>query len=295
MICYNVPIQRAKQAATRRPVSRPKAAAIAAAISLHLAVCLVVVGFVRVAVAPVPHDTATISMAFVPAHPPELPANINRASPKETPPLEAEPLPEPPPAPAPSEPAPSAFAPQPEPSLPAPVSPPPRPPALAVPEPAPPAPAPPVPASPAPTPPASRSPASRSRISAPPKPSKLLAQRHRPAPVPVTTPPTPGAAPEPKQTVIPAAWQNVLAAWLAAHKTYPDAARRQGEEGAVVLRFTADRSGRVLDVTVVRSAGAPALDAAAESMVRGATLPPFTDGMAQQTVTVTVQIRYTLN
>jgi protein TonB len=89
-------------------------------------------------------------------------------------------------------------------------------------------------------------------------------------------------------------WQRSLATWLAAHKTYPDEARRRGMEGTVVLRFTVDRSGRVLDVVLVRSAGSSMLDTAAEAMVHNATLPPFTDGMSQDTVTVTVQIRYAL-
>jgi protein TonB len=89
-------------------------------------------------------------------------------------------------------------------------------------------------------------------------------------------------------------WQRALAGWLAAHKTYPDEARRSGTEGNVVLRFTIDRSGRVLDVMLVRSAGSSVLDSAAEAMVRNATLPPFTPGMSRDTVTITVQIHYAL-
>jgi protein TonB len=61
-----------------------------------------------------------------------------------------------------------------------------------------------------------------------------------------------------------------------------------------VLRFTIERSGRVLDVALVRSAGSPILDAAAEAMVRNGTVPPFPAEMPQDTVTVTVQIRYAL-
>ena len=89
-------------------------------------------------------------------------------------------------------------------------------------------------------------------------------------------------------------WQHLLADWLAAHKTYPEAARRRGIEGEVVLRFTVDRSGRVLDVEVVRGAGSPTLDTAAETMLRDAVLPPFTAAMAQDKATVTIQIRYAL-
>jgi protein TonB len=89
-------------------------------------------------------------------------------------------------------------------------------------------------------------------------------------------------------------WQRSLATWLAAHKTYPDEARRRGMEGAVALRLTVDRSGRVLDVVLVRSAGSSMLDAAAEAMVRNAVLPPFTAGMSQDTVTITIQLHYAL-
>jgi protein TonB len=89
-------------------------------------------------------------------------------------------------------------------------------------------------------------------------------------------------------------WRHSLASWFAAHKTYPQEARREGAEGNVVLQFTADRSGRVIDVVLVRSAGSALLDAAAVSMVRHATLPAFTAGMSQDSVTVTVQMHYAL-
>jgi periplasmic protein TonB len=91
-----------------------------------------------------------------------------------------------------------------------------------------------------------------------------------------------------------AAWRQALATWLAAHKTYPDEARRQGAEGSVALRFTIDRSGRVLQLDLVHSAGSAVLDAAAEAMLRDATLPPFPATMPQDEVTVTVQIHYKL-
>jgi protein TonB len=89
-------------------------------------------------------------------------------------------------------------------------------------------------------------------------------------------------------------WQRSLATWLAAHKTYPDEGRRRGVEGNVALRLTVDRSGRVLHVVLVRSAGSSMLDAAAEAMVRNAVLPPFTVGMSQDTVTITIQLHYAL-
>jgi protein TonB len=90
------------------------------------------------------------------------------------------------------------------------------------------------------------------------------------------------------------AWQQALGIWLAAHKTYPEQARRRGEEGRVAIRFTVNRSGRVLDVSVVGGSGSAALDAAASTLLRGAALPPFVASMPQEQVTVTVQLRYFL-
>src|SRR5271165_3812929 len=143
-----------------------------------------------------------------------------------------------------------------------------------------------------------------------PKPETPPPLVHKPAarakpgpPAHVAVPPSATAAGPPNASApaqqaaeapIAADWQRALAAWLAAHKTYPELARRRGEEGSVVLRFTANRSGHVLDVSLLRSAGSPVLDGAAEAMVRDATLPPFIATMPRDTVTVTVTIRYAL-
>jgi protein TonB len=98
------------------------------------------------------------------------------------------------------------------------------------------------------------------------------------------------AAPAP----IAADWQHALSAWLFAHKTYPDEARRAGAQGSVVLRFTVDRSGHVLDVQRLDTGAPPVLGAAAAAMLRGATLPPFPDTMPQDRVTITVRVHYAL-
>jgi TonB family protein len=82
-----------------------------------------------------------------------------------------------------------------------------------------------------------------------------------------------------------------LGAWLERHKHYPEEARECGEEGRAVLKFTVDRSGRVLDFAVIRSSGYPDLDTALESMMRGASLPPFPADMRQSSIEVSVAIR----
>lgn len=89
-----------------------------------------------------------------------------------------------------------------------------------------------------------------------------------------------------------AAWRQALAAWLAAHKTYPDSARQRGIEGTVVIRFTLDRTGHVIDVAVTRSSGSTLLDGAAEAMLRDANLPA--PDPAQEQITISVQLHYQL-
>ena len=61
-----------------------------------------------------------------------------------------------------------------------------------------------------------------------------------------------------------------------------------------MLRFTVEPSGEVANVAVVHGSGSPRLDAAAEAMLRNATLPPFDPTMRQVPITATVQIHYAL-
>ena len=89
-------------------------------------------------------------------------------------------------------------------------------------------------------------------------------------------------------------WRAALSAWLQSHRTYPDEARRNNDEGAVLIRFVVDREGHVVSVAVMQGSGHPSLDEAAIAMLRGARLPPFPPDMAQAMTTVTVPIRYRL-
>jgi protein TonB len=96
------------------------------------------------------------------------------------------------------------------------------------------------------------------------------------------------------QSTVNASWQNAIGAWLQAHKTYPEEARRRGDQGRATVRFTADRDGRVLELQVLSGTGSAILDEAIERLLRGARLPPFPPGMDQPQVTVSLQIRYML-
>jgi protein TonB len=90
------------------------------------------------------------------------------------------------------------------------------------------------------------------------------------------------------------AWVASVSAWLAAHRTYPAQARERGEEGNVSVRFTIDRSGRVMEAAILKASGASLLDDAALNMLRRATFPAFPANMPQAQVTITTSIRYSL-
>ena len=88
----------------------------------------------------------------------------------------------------------------------------------------------------------------------------------------------------------PTARNRYLASLMAALRNrlrYPDAARSQGVKGSATVRFTMDRSGRIVSASLVRSAGHPALDQAALAAASpGSSLPPIPDFIPQTTFTV---------
>jgi len=108
----------------------------------------------------------------------------------------------------------------------------------------------------------------------------LQRQQHRAN----TTSPEPSVAalaPVAADTAKPAAasapqadWDQLVSAWLAAHRTYPEAARRRGDTGAVTLRISVAADGHVTEVAVVDATGARELTEAAITLLSGANLPP---------------------
>lgn len=112
-------------------------------------------------------------------------------------------------------------------------------------------------------------------------------------------PPAPGAEPRPATPPpdprLSAAWVASLAAWLQGHRVYPEDARRQGQEGLVIVRLIVTRDGRITEAGIIRSSGTGVLDQAALSIFRNAKLPPFPIGMPDEQRTVTVPIRYHLD
>ena len=90
-------------------------------------------------------------------------------------------------------------------------------------------------------------------------------------------------------------WQSEVAAWLAAHKHYPDEARQDGKEGAVGVRFTVARDGRVEAVTIERPSGIPALDLSVREMLQDKSVPRFPPAMTELQTTVRVTVRFEID
>ncbi|CAH2599868.1 protein of unknown function [Rhodovastum atsumiense] len=103
-------------------------------------------------------------------------------------------------------------------------------------------------------------------------------------------PPSPALAP----ATISGIWAAAVAAWVQRHKSYPEEARRNGQEGRATVRITIRRDGTVLEAALLQATGADVLDHAVMTMLRGARLPPFPDGMPQPQVSVTIPIAYML-
>jgi periplasmic protein TonB len=216
-----------------------------------------------------------IEVAFAPSLPePEKP-------PTPRPPVKAEP---PPPTPV--------VAPPPPPPPPPPIEPPPPAPEATVV----------VPEAPPPPPPP-RKPAVPTLF----KPVPRRPERERPSPA--FSPPTPSAAslpqtafapkPSPAPARAPSAeispsYRALLSEWIESHKRYPESTREPNEEGSAVLRFVVERSGRVTEFAIIKSSGYPDLDASLDTMMRGATLPPFPAEMEQPSIEVVVPITFSL-
>lgn len=132
----------------------------------------------------------------------------------------------------------------------------------------------------------------------PPEPEAVVEpQPPPPQPVEQPKPPTPampartkGGAPH-----ITPSWQTSLVRHLEQYKRYPSSAQERGEEGVVLLGFSVDRNGHVLQHHVVRSSGYPALDEEVTSMIeRAQPLPPFPATMTEAKLDLTVPIRFSL-
>jgi protein TonB len=228
-----------------------------------------------------------VTHPLVPAPPDETPVELVFEQP--APPAEPEAQPEAPPpaAEVPSQPAPEMPPPEPTP-VPEVVPPPP-------PEPVPPhepPPPPPPPEPPAPPPPA---PKPVPPVKRPPPRTVAKPSTETPAPRAAPAPQVPATAlPAPATPVVDPRWTAAVSGWLSSRKVYPEEAQRRGDEGNVSVRFTVDRSGRVVDAAIVTASSSALLNEAALKLVRQAVFPAFPADMTQPRITITNTFRYSL-
>ncbi len=111
----------------------------------------------------------------------------------------------------------------------------------------------------------------------------------------MAAPPRSPAPPPAAALAADPSWRSAVAAWLAARKHYPETARQDGEEGAVGVRFTVARDGRVGAVAIAHPSGVAALDRAVRDMLQGQTLPAFPPNMPGAQTDVAVTIRFALD
>lgn len=125
----------------------------------------------------------------------------------------------------------------------------------------------------------------------------------------ITIPPVPAMAspdapfvppsPQPPKPALSANAQAAFAGRLFAHlnkyKRYPEGAKLRHQEGIVSLRFTMDRSGRVLSFDIAKSSGSAALDAEVRDLIqRAQPLPALPAEFARETLDLVVPVEFFL-
>ena len=106
-------------------------------------------------------------------------------------------------------------------------------------------------------------------------------------------------APPPPKPALSANAQAAFAGRLFAHlnkfKRYPQSAKLRHQEGVVSLRFTIDRTGRVLSFDIAKSSGSTALDGEARDLIqRAQPLPALPADFARDTLDLVVPVEFFL-
>ena len=135
-----------------------------------------------------------------------------------------------------------------------------------------------------------------------PAPAELAMPRIELAAPPPAAPPAPAAitAP-PAATGVPVQvaglpnFAGTLMAHLGRHKRYPAEARAQRQEGVATVRFSMDRSGRVLSVRLENGSGSALLDQEALAILqRAAPLPRIPEVLTGDVLELVIPIQFSL-
>jgi len=118
-----------------------------------------------------------------------------------------------------------------------------------------------------------------------------------PVPAVQETPPAPSLSAAARAD-ISAAYRAMIHGRIAAAQVYPTLARRMGQEGTVLVRFTVFADGRIDSVRVIESSGSDSLDAATIELFTtglGGRFPPIPVELNKPNWTFSIPIRYQLN
>ncbi len=127
----------------------------------------------------------------------------------------------------------------------------------------------------------------------PPAPATSAAPRSDAPTSNATAAPTMGASSA--NSMAPANWKSLLMAQIHRMKRYPSEARTAREEGVARVRFSIDRSGRVLAASLISSTGSAALDAEAVALLqRVSPLPAPPPEVQGSPIVITVPINFNL-
>ncbi|MCF3945578.1 energy transducer TonB [Acidiphilium iwatense] len=89
-------------------------------------------------------------------------------------------------------------------------------------------------------------------------------------------------------------WESAFNKWVNEHKYYPKAAAENGEDGKVTISFTVLPDGKVIDLRLLRSSGAPLLDMAWYGLFRGVRVPRFPPGSTAKSERVIATMHFIL-
>jgi len=89
-------------------------------------------------------------------------------------------------------------------------------------------------------------------------------------------------------------WRNAFRLWLDRNLRYPREAAELGEQGPVTVRITTGADGRVRRVELRTGSRSIFLNHYSQVVFRGAALPPFPPGTAEEEVTIDLTINYVL-
>jgi protein TonB len=133
------------------------------------------------------------------------------------------------------------------------------------------------------------------RVEKSPEPPAAVPSQVSEAPSDTVATPAPVTASAPPSADVVTNFQRLLLAQLNRAKRYPPLAQRRRAQGVAYLRFTMDRSGKVLAAQLERSSGHSDLDEEVLALIKRVDpLPPFPPEMTHGQLELVVPVQFSL-